>query len=113
MTPSEERRGRELLIKWKINREPIRLDLNFDGMVKLTAFGMIKDASENEALVEGKGWSLLLEFSSGHFEHTVSEEMLLETPLLEPQSEATTFVFAPPTDKCFLSSLAKRGGKPN
>jgi hypothetical protein len=113
MSPSEEKRGRALLIKWKISREPIRVDLSFDGMVKFTGFGVVKGASERDALLEGKDWSLLLEFSLGHFEGTVSEEALTETPLVDPQSEATTIIFALPNDKCFLSTVLKRGGKPN
>jgi len=113
MRPSEEKAGRELLIKWKIRKEPVRVELSFDGMVSLTGFGSVKEASEKEALLEGKDWSLLLSFGLGHFKDTVSEEILLETPLVAPQSEATTLVFALPNDKCFLSSVAKRGGKPD
>lgn len=113
MSPSEEKRGRALLIKWKMSREPIRVDLSFDGMVTFTGFGTVKEASENETLLEGKGWSLLLEFSLGNFSGTISEEMLAETPSVKAQSEATTLIFAIPNDKCFLSSLAMRGGKPN
>lgn len=113
MTPLEERRGRELLSKWKRSGEPIRVVLSFDGMVTFTGFGIVKEALDKEALFEGKGWSLLLEFAFGRFGETVSEEMLLDTPSVDAQSEATTFIFATPNDKCFLASLSKKGGKPN
>lgn len=113
MSPFEEKRGRALLIKWKKTREPIRLVLTFEGMVTVWGFGTIKEASDKDALVEGKDWSVALEFSLGHFGSTITAEDLTETPLTGKQAEATTFLFALHSDKCFLSSVQEKGGKPN